>query len=165
MKMRTTRHARMTRRSPKHLLLKVTLKTSTGSATLKDLIDTGCIDSQTVQDLQRGLISLDQVEDKVKDFLTGSPVIAGFIVAHSSGIEETITIAEAHLRGLITYDQSVLLLEAQAATGKSSTCFFCSKLLSLGGICSITSDRRYNIRDAFEMGLLDREIINDLNLN
>ena len=101
----------------------MTFKTSTGSATLKDLIDTGCIDSQTVQDLQRGLISLDQVEDKVKDFLTGSPVIAGFIVAHSSGIEETITIAEAHLRGLITYDQSVLLLEAQAATGKSSTCF------------------------------------------
>ena len=98
---------------------KVTFKSLTGEATLKDLIDTGCIDSQSVQDLQRGLISLDQVEDKMKDYLIGSPVIAGFVIGHSSGIEEAITIAEAHLRGLITYEQSVLFLEAQAATGES----------------------------------------------
>ena len=96
---------------------KVIFQSSTGQATLKDLIDTGCIDSQSVQDLQRGLISLDQVEDKMKDFLLGSPVIAGFIINHGNGIEESVTIAEAHLRQLITYDQSVLLLEAQAATG------------------------------------------------
>ena len=103
---------------------KISFNSSTGQATLKDLIDTGCIDSQSVQDLQRGLISLDQMEDKMREYLSGLPVVAGFNVIHTSGIEEAITITEAHLRGLVTFEQAALLLEAQAATGKLLFTYF-----------------------------------------
>ena len=97
---------------------KVSFKSTTGEASLKDLIDGNCIDSGSIQDLQRGLISLNQLEDKMSDFLVGKPVISGVIIKHGD-LEEVITITEAQLRGYLAYDTAAMLLEAQAATGKS----------------------------------------------
>jgi len=96
---------------------KVSFKSTTGEASLKDLIDGNCIDSGSIQDLQRGLISLNQLEDKMSDFLVGKPVISGVIIKHGD-LEEVITITEAQLRGYLAYDTAAMLLEAQAATGK-----------------------------------------------
>ena len=96
---------------------KVSFKSTTGEASLKDLIDGNCIDSGSIQDLQRGLISLNQLEDKMSDFLVGKPVISGVIIKHGD-LEEVITITEAQLRGYLAYDTAAMLLEAQAATGE-----------------------------------------------
>ena len=91
-----------------------------GQVTLKDLIDGNCLDFSSVQDLQRGLISLEQIEDKMKEYLFGKPVVVGFSIQHGT-TDEVITIQEAFLRGLIKYDAALYLLEAQAATGKQAS--------------------------------------------
>ena len=121
--------------------------TPTGVVNLHDLIESKCVDHQTIKDLEKGKISLDQARSMMDQYLNGYPPIAGVMIQHGGNIEEIISIYDAELRGLVDPTLSLYLLEAQAATG---------------GLCHPNDAKRYDLLSGFEHGLIDRETIPEL---
>ena len=121
--------------------------TPTGVVNLHELVDSKCIDRQTIKDLENGKLSLDQVRTIMDQYLTGYPPIAGVLVHHGDNMEEIISVYDAELRGLIDPTLSFYLLEAQAASG---------------GLCHPYDSKRYDLLSGFEHGLIDRETIPEL---
>ncbi|XP_029104335.1 epiplakin [Scleropages formosus] len=86
------------------------------AVTAADLFDSKIIDKQLYDELSAGKITADDVSemDSVRKYLQGTNSIAG-VFAQSTG--QTMSIYDAKSKGLLTPGTTLVLLEAQAATG------------------------------------------------
>ncbi|XP_047663662.1 epiplakin [Tachysurus fulvidraco] len=84
--------------------------------TALNLLESKIIDKKTFDDLSIGKVTVDQVSnmDSVRKYLQGTDCIAGVFVQST---KQTMSIYEAKSKGLLTPGTSLVLLEAQAATG------------------------------------------------
>ncbi|KAF5901273.1 epiplakin, partial [Clarias magur] len=82
----------------------------------KNLLESKIIDKTIFEDLSTGKVTIDQVSnmDSVRKYLQGTDCIAGVFVQST---KQTMRIHEAKCKGLLTPGTSLVLLEAQAATG------------------------------------------------
>ncbi|XP_077348280.1 desmoplakin isoform X3 [Lithobates pipiens] len=81
---------------------------------LTELVESGIIRSTTVDELESGQISVEEVSERIKDFLQGSSCIAGI---YNEATKEKFGIYDAMKKGLLRPGTTLELLEAQAATG------------------------------------------------
>ncbi|KAL0166563.1 hypothetical protein M9458_038407 [Cirrhinus mrigala] len=81
-----------------------------------DLLQGKVIDEKIYKDLTSGKVTVDHVSqmDSVRKYLKGTNSIAGVFVQST---KQTMSISEAKNKGLLTPGTSLVLLEAQAATG------------------------------------------------
>ncbi|RXN34433.1 epiplakin-like isoform X1 [Labeo rohita] len=81
-----------------------------------DLLQGKVIDEKIYKDLTSGKVTVDHVSqmDSVRKYLKGTNSIAGVFVQST---KQTMSISEAKNKGLLTPGTSLILLEAQAATG------------------------------------------------
>ncbi|XP_053347952.1 epiplakin [Clarias gariepinus] len=84
--------------------------------TAQNLLESRIIDKTIFEDLNTGKVTVDQVSnmDSVRKYLQGTDCIAGVFVQST---KQTMSIHEAKCKGLLTPGTSLVLLEAQAATG------------------------------------------------
>ncbi|KAK3532078.1 hypothetical protein QTP86_007066 [Hemibagrus guttatus] len=84
--------------------------------TALNLLESKIIDKKIFEDLSVGKVTVDQVSnmDSVRKYLQGTDCIAGVFVQST---KQTMSIYEAKSKGLLTPGTSLVLLEAQAATG------------------------------------------------
>ncbi|KAG7317217.1 hypothetical protein KOW79_019515 [Hemibagrus wyckioides] len=84
--------------------------------TALNLLESKIIDQKIFEDLSVGKVTVDQVSnmDSVRKYLQGTDCIAGVFVQST---KQTMSISEAKSKGLLTPGTSLVLLEAQAATG------------------------------------------------
>ncbi|CAF90082.1 unnamed protein product, partial [Tetraodon nigroviridis] len=84
--------------------------------TAEDLLESNIIDETLFNDLSAGKVTVTEVSemDSVRQYLKGTNSIAG---VYLQSTKETLSIYEARRRGLLTPGTSLVLLEAQAATG------------------------------------------------
>ncbi|KAI5091147.1 epiplakin 1 [Silurus meridionalis] len=82
----------------------------------RNLFESQIIDKTLFEDLSTGKVTADQVSnmDSVRKYLQGTDCIAGVFVQSA---KQTMSIYEAKSKGLLTPGTSLVLLEAQAATG------------------------------------------------
>ncbi|XP_066479137.1 epiplakin [Tiliqua scincoides] len=87
-----------------------------GEVSAAELFNSEIIDKKTLDGLLQGLWTLQQLaqKDAVKRYLEGIGCIAGISVEANG---ETLTFCEAAKRGLLSPENALLFLEAQAATG------------------------------------------------
>ncbi|KAM7177046.1 desmoplakin isoform 1-T1 [Macrochelys suwanniensis] len=81
---------------------------------ISELVSSGIIQESTACDLEAGTISVEEVSDRIKDFLQGSSCIAGI---YNEATKEKLGIYQAMKIGLVRPGTALELLEAQAATG------------------------------------------------
>ncbi|XP_037120634.1 epiplakin [Syngnathus acus] len=81
-----------------------------------ELLESKIIDENLYKELNAGTITVEEVSemDSVRRYLEGTNCIAG---VYLQSTKETLSIFEAKSRGLLTPGTSLVLLEAQAATG------------------------------------------------
>ncbi|XP_049606032.1 epiplakin [Syngnathus scovelli] len=81
-----------------------------------ELLESKIIDENLYKELNSGTITVEEVSemDSVRRYLEGTNCIAG---VYLQSTKETLSIFEARSRGLLTPGTSLVLLEAQAATG------------------------------------------------
>ncbi|XP_051520382.1 epiplakin [Myxocyprinus asiaticus] len=81
-----------------------------------EMLNSKIIDEKTYKDLTSGIVTVDYVSemDSVRKYLQGTNSIAGVFVQST---KKTMSIFEAKNKGLLTPGTSLVLLEAQAATG------------------------------------------------
>ncbi len=81
-----------------------------------ELLQSKVIDEKIYKDLSSGKVTVDHVSemDSVRKYLKGTNSIAGVFVQSS---KQTMSIFDAKNKGLLTPGTSLILLEAQAATG------------------------------------------------
>ncbi|KAL2080124.1 hypothetical protein ACEWY4_023917 [Coilia grayii] len=86
------------------------------NVTADELLESKVIDKTIYDDLSAGKVTVDYVSkiDSVKRYLQGTNSIAGVYVQST---KQTLSIYEAKAKGLLTPGTSLVLLEAQAATG------------------------------------------------
>ncbi|TSK31517.1 Epiplakin [Bagarius yarrelli] len=82
----------------------------------QNLLESKIIDKKLFEDLTIGKVTVDQVSnmESVSRYLQGTDCIAGVFVQST---KQTMSISKAKLKGLLTPGTSLVLLEAQAATG------------------------------------------------
>ncbi|XP_029446473.1 desmoplakin isoform X4 [Rhinatrema bivittatum] len=81
---------------------------------VSELVEAGILRPTTVDQLESGQISMEEVSERIKDFLQGSSCIAGIF---NEATKEKLGIYEAMKKGLLRPGTTLELLEAQAATG------------------------------------------------
>ncbi|XP_053570695.1 desmoplakin isoform X4 [Bombina bombina] len=82
--------------------------------TVNELVESGILRATTVDQLETGQISVEEVSERIKDFLQGSSCIAGI---YNEATKEKLGIYDAMKKGLLRPGTTLELLEAQAATG------------------------------------------------
>ena len=84
--------------------------------TAEELLKSKIIDKKLYEDLSAGKVTADHVSkmDSVRKYLQGTDCIAGIFVQST---KQTMSIYDAKSKGLLTPGTSLVLLEAQAATG------------------------------------------------
>ncbi|XP_041665313.1 epiplakin isoform X2 [Cheilinus undulatus] len=84
--------------------------------TATELLESKIIDENLYKDLSAGKVTVTEISemDSVRKYLEGTNCIAG---VYLQSTQETLSIYEAKRRGLLTPGTSLVLLEAQAATG------------------------------------------------
>ncbi|XP_068190000.1 epiplakin [Antennarius striatus] len=84
--------------------------------TAKELLESQIIDEDLFKDLRAGRVTVTEVSEmeSVRRYLEGTNCIAG---VYLQSTKEILSISEAKKRGLLTPGTSLVLLEAQAATG------------------------------------------------
>uniref|UniRef100_H3CB78 Uncharacterized protein n=1 Tax=Tetraodon nigroviridis TaxID=99883 RepID=H3CB78_TETNG len=94
----------------------LTIIQQTKDVTAEDLLESNIIDETLFNDLSAGKVTVTEVSemDSVRQYLKGTNSIAG---VYLQSTKETLSIYEARRRGLLTPGTSLVLLEAQAATG------------------------------------------------
>ncbi|XP_048338591.1 epiplakin [Sphaerodactylus townsendi] len=93
---------------------KLKVKGLRGEVSVAELFNSEIIDKKTLDELHHGAHALDHLiqNDSVKQYLEGTGCIAGVSVA-----SKKMTIYEAMKTGLLSPENGLMLLEAQAATG------------------------------------------------
>ncbi|XP_038246615.1 desmoplakin isoform X3 [Dermochelys coriacea] len=106
---------------------------------ISELVSSGIIQESTACDLEAGTISVEEVSDRIKDFLQGSSCIAGI---YNEATKEKLGIYQAMKIGLVRPGTALELLEAQAATGF---------------IVDPVSNARLPVEEAYKRGLVGIE--------
>ncbi|XP_021165710.2 epiplakin isoform X1 [Fundulus heteroclitus] len=93
-----------------------TVKGIRKDVTISELVASEIIDQKLLNDISAGNVTVDEVSkmDSVRKYLEGTNSIAGVYIQST---KETLSIYQAKSRGLLTPGTSLVLLEAQAATG------------------------------------------------
>uniref|UniRef100_A0AAY4E870 Epiplakin n=1 Tax=Denticeps clupeoides TaxID=299321 RepID=A0AAY4E870_9TELE len=86
------------------------------SVTASELLNSKIIDENLFKELSAGKVTVDEVSnlDSVRNYLRGTCSIAGVFIQST---KQTMSINQAKNKGLLTPGTSLVLLEAQAATG------------------------------------------------
>ncbi|KAM9512208.1 plectin-like isoform 3-T3 [Salvelinus alpinus] len=82
--------------------------------TIEEMLRSQIIDQQTVNELNEGLISVEEVSRRLQKYLEGTSCIAGVYV---EGTNDRLSIYQAMKKNMIRPGTAFELLEAQAATG------------------------------------------------
>lgn len=82
--------------------------------TVEELLLSKVIDEQTVTELNEGLLTMDELSSKLRNYLQGSSSIAGVYVEST---KDRLSIYQAMKKNMIRPGTAFELLEAQAATG------------------------------------------------
>ncbi|XP_078544198.1 desmoplakin isoform X3 [Lissotriton helveticus] len=82
--------------------------------TANELVDSGVLRATTLEQLEQGQITFEEVNESIKEYLQGSSCIAG---VYNEATKEIIGIYAAMKKGLLRPGTTLELLEAQAATG------------------------------------------------
>ncbi|XP_062394361.1 plectin-like isoform X2 [Sardina pilchardus] len=82
--------------------------------TMEELFRSQIIDQQTVTELNEGLVTVDEVSNRLQKYLQGASCIAGVFVETN---RERLSIYQAMKKNMIRPGTAFELLEAQAATG------------------------------------------------
>ncbi|XP_055359435.1 plectin isoform X19 [Betta splendens] len=93
---------------------RLTVKGLRKQITLEELLISEIIDQQTVNELNEGLISLEEVSKRLSKYLEGTSCIAGVYLESN---KERLSIYQAMKKNMIRPGTAFELLEAQAATG------------------------------------------------
>ncbi|XP_078789370.1 plectin-like isoform X47 [Oryzias latipes] len=93
---------------------RLTFKGLRKQITMEELIRSQIIDQQTVVDLNEGLLSVEEVSNRLSRYLQGTGCIAGVFLETT---KERLSIYQAMKRNMIRPGTAFELLEAQAATG------------------------------------------------
>ncbi|KAF6739871.1 Plectin [Oryzias melastigma] len=93
---------------------RLTFKGLRKQITMEELIRSQIIDQQTVIDLNEGLLSVEEVSNRLSRYLQGTGCIAGVFLEST---KERLSIYQAMKRNMIRPGTAFELLEAQAATG------------------------------------------------
>ncbi|XP_038126671.1 epiplakin isoform X1 [Cyprinodon tularosa] len=93
-----------------------TLKGIRKDVTVSELVESNIIDEKLYKEITSGNVTVAEVSemDSVRKYLEGTNSIAGVYIQST---KETLSIYEAKSKGLLTPGTSLVLLEAQAATG------------------------------------------------
>ncbi|KAM4630362.1 epiplakin [Polymixia lowei] len=114
--------------------------------TAVELLESKIIDEDLYKDLSVGKVTVSQVSemDSVHKYLEGTNSIAG---VYLQSTQETMSIYEAKLKSLLTPGTSLVLLEAQAATGF---------------VIDPVNNKRYSVEEAVAQGVVGNEWKNKL---
>ncbi|XP_008430199.1 plectin isoform X24 [Poecilia reticulata] len=93
---------------------RLTFKGLRKQITMEELIRSQIIDQQTVTELNEGIISVEEVSNRLSRYLEGTSCIAGVFLESS---KERLSIYQAMKKNMIRPGTAFELLEAQAATG------------------------------------------------
>ncbi|XP_028326124.1 plectin-like isoform X6 [Gouania willdenowi] len=93
---------------------RLTFKGLRKQITMEELIRSQVIDQKTVTELNEGLISVEEVSNRLSRYLEGTSSIAGVYLATS---KERLSIYQAMKKNMIRPGTAFELLEAQASTG------------------------------------------------
>ncbi|XP_014911188.1 plectin isoform X19 [Poecilia latipinna] len=93
---------------------RLTFKGLRKQITMEELIRSQIIDQQTVTELNEGILSVEEVSNRLSRYLEGTGCIAGVFLESS---KERLSIYQAMKKNMIRPGTAFELLEAQAATG------------------------------------------------
>ncbi|XP_043974152.1 plectin-like isoform X18 [Gambusia affinis] len=93
---------------------RLTFKGLRKQITMEELIRSQIIDEQTVTELNEGILSVEEVSNRLSRYLEGTGCIAGVFLESS---KERLSIYQAMKKNMIRPGTAFELLEAQAATG------------------------------------------------
>lgn len=82
--------------------------------TLQELIDAGLVEQRSLEALQQGLISKEDLRETLDPYLIGEDPIAGIL---NKTTNKVMSVSQAVTEGLLRRNTALELLEAQAATG------------------------------------------------
>ncbi|XP_061086337.1 desmoplakin-A-like [Conger conger] len=85
-----------------------------GSVSITDLVESKLLNSSDVQKIAQGQLTIEDIESKLRPYLQGSGCIAGIFLEKEN---RTLPIYQAKKEGLLRQGTSLVLLEAQAASG------------------------------------------------
>uniref|UniRef100_A0AAR2IYR6 Epiplakin 1 n=1 Tax=Pygocentrus nattereri TaxID=42514 RepID=A0AAR2IYR6_PYGNA len=116
------------------------------SVTAEELLKSKIIDKKLYEDLSAGKVTADHISkmDSVRKYLQGTDCIAGVFVQST---KQTISIYDAKSKGLLTPGTSLVLLEAQAATGF---------------VIDPVKNKKHSVEDAVAQGVVGTEWKNKL---
>uniref|UniRef100_A0AAR2KCM2 Epiplakin 1 n=1 Tax=Pygocentrus nattereri TaxID=42514 RepID=A0AAR2KCM2_PYGNA len=114
--------------------------------TAEELLKSKIIDKKLYEDLSAGKVTADHISkmDSVRKYLQGTDCIAGVFVQST---KQTISIYDAKSKGLLTPGTSLVLLEAQAATGF---------------VIDPVKNKKHSVEDAVAQGVVGTEWKNKL---
>uniref|UniRef100_A0A669C2Q0 Plectin b n=1 Tax=Oreochromis niloticus TaxID=8128 RepID=A0A669C2Q0_ORENI len=93
---------------------RLTFKGLRKQITIEELIRSQIIDQQTVSDLNEGLVSVEEISNRLSRYLQGTGCIAGVFLEST---KERLSIYQAMKKNMIRPGTAFELLESQAATG------------------------------------------------
>ncbi|XP_037128966.1 plectin isoform X22 [Syngnathus acus] len=93
---------------------RLTFKGLRKQITMEELVLSQIIDQKTVTELNQGLISVEEVSNRLSKYLEGTSCIAGVFIENT---RERLSIYQAMKKNMIRPGTAFELLEAQAATG------------------------------------------------
>ncbi|XP_021451800.2 plectin isoform X19 [Oncorhynchus mykiss] len=93
---------------------RLTFKGLRKQITIEEMLRSQIIDQQTVNELNEGLISVEEVSRRLQKYLEGTSCIAGVYV---EGTNDRLSVYQAMKKNMIRPGTAFELLEAQAATG------------------------------------------------
>ncbi|XP_076745963.1 plectin isoform X21 [Maylandia zebra] len=93
---------------------RLTFKGLRKQITIEELIRSQIIDQQTVTDLNEGLVSVEEISNRLSRYLQGTGCIAGVFLEST---KERLSIYQAMKKNMIRPGTAFELLESQAATG------------------------------------------------
>ncbi|RXM27897.1 Plectin [Acipenser ruthenus] len=93
---------------------RLTFKGLRKQITMEELVRSEIIDQKTVQQLQEGLTTVEEVSRKLQNYLEGTSCIAGVFVEST---KDRLSVYQAMKKNMIRPGTAFELLEAQAATG------------------------------------------------
>ncbi|XP_049586032.1 plectin isoform X19 [Syngnathus scovelli] len=93
---------------------RLTFKGLRKQITMEELVLSQIIDQKTVTELNEGLISVEEVSNRLSKYLEGTSCIAGVFIENT---KERLSIYQAMKKNMIRPGTAFELLEAQAATG------------------------------------------------
>ncbi|XP_023651016.1 uncharacterized protein [Paramormyrops kingsleyae] len=125
---------------PAHLMDSIQLHTLRGHVSIQQLVALKLLESDTIQQLQSGHKTLEEVQDSLAKFTSKSSAIAGVYLESS---KKKISFMEAAEKGFIAKTYAIEFVEAQAATG-------C--------IIDQVTGKAYSVLEALDKGIVLREL-------